>query len=477
MAKWYKRFLAPYSVQWIILCTGLLILGLVMGIHSWNYFDQVMQLEKKRLLDETHVVEQILGKNLEALNVVLDGLRQVLAAGTSRGDINQRLEALVRGVPGVHTILVYDADGNVLAASEVSLLGESFAHREYFKKARQLRDTDTVLISAPFHTALGIFAINVVKRIPGDDTRFNGIVGAILDPGYFAPLLQSVLYAPDMWTSLMHSDGVLFLIEPERPDMQGMSIAKPDSFFSRHVQNGMDVNVEVGEVCITGEKRLVATRTVHLANVITDNYLVVAASRDYWAMLSHWREDLLRDGLLLTLALIGSVTWLAVYQRRRRELERKAREVEERYRLLLLSLTEGVYGTDAQGDITFINPSGTALLGYDDPGELLGRNSHELIHHSYPDGSPYPKEKCPLHNAIGQKSRMSNALEVFWRKDGTAFDVAYFGSPLLCDDKVVGAVVTFMDISEHKRDQERMKKVDRPAASGHQRGGHRHMGI
>ena len=63
---------------------------------------------------------------------------------------------------------------------------------------------------------------------------------------------------------------------------------------------------------------------------------------------------------------------------------------------LLQALGDGIYGVDRQGRCTFVNRTALAMLGYDAPGELLGRTMHDLIHHTRPDGSSYPVEACPL---------------------------------------------------------------------------------
>ncbi|MBF0481588.1 MAG: response regulator [Desulfovibrionaceae bacterium] len=126
-------------------------------------------------------------------------------------------------------------------------------------------------------------------------------------------------------------------------------------------------------------------------------------------------------------------------------------EAEERSRMLLESATEGIYGVDADGSITFANPAAARLLGYDGPAEMLGRNNHELMHHSHADGSPYPAETCVLRQALKHREVVSCATEVFWRKDGTSFDVSYSGAPMFRAGIFTGGVITFSDITERKR--------------------------
>ena len=118
--------------------------------------------------------------------------------------------------------------------------------------------------------------------------------------------------------------------------------------------------------------------------------------------------------------------------------------------LMLASTGEGIYGVDLDGLCVFINPAGARLIGYE-PAELLGRNMHDLTHHARPDGTPYPEDQCPIFNAFRQGLPCRIDTEVFWRRDGSAFAVEYSSHPIVNGAQVLGAVVTFVDITERKR--------------------------
>ncbi len=125
-------------------------------------------------------------------------------------------------------------------------------------------------------------------------------------------------------------------------------------------------------------------------------------------------------------------------------------EAEERARLLLDSTDEGIYGMDREGRATFVNPAAARLLGYA-PEELIGRASHELIHHTRADGTAYPVHECKMNRAVQLGETQLVADEVLWRKDGSSFPVEYSSTPIRKGDEVVGTVVMFRDISERKR--------------------------
>lgn len=120
--------------------------------------------------------------------------------------------------------------------------------------------------------------------------------------------------------------------------------------------------------------------------------------------------------------------------------------------LLLNAVGDGIYGFDCDGCVTFSNPAAKRLTGWKEE-DLRGQNSHDLMHHSHPDGSHYHKEDCPIYAAArtGEVTKVTD--EVFWRKDGSSFPVEYVSTPLIekdesGDDKIVGAVVVFRDITE-----------------------------
>jgi PAS domain S-box-containing protein len=135
------------------------------------------------------------------------------------------------------------------------------------------------------------------------------------------------------------------------------------------------------------------------------------------------------------------------------------RESEERNRLLLESTGEGIYGVDRAGRCIFINPAGAHSLGYSHPAELVGETMHEIIHHSRPDGSPLPLEQCQASQTyINGKSAVVDD-EFFWRADGSSFPVEYHSHPVYQGNTLIGAVVTFADITQRKASEEALQSA------------------
>jgi PAS domain S-box-containing protein len=134
---------------------------------------------------------------------------------------------------------------------------------------------------------------------------------------------------------------------------------------------------------------------------------------------------------------------------------RRSEELRSRNQSILNAAGDGIYGLDAEGRTTFVNPAAAWMTDHAVE-ELLGRRWQELVHHSRPDGSPYPVGECPAFEAVGSGTFHRSDHDVYWRKDGTSFPVEYTSTPLLERGEVKGAVVVFKDITE-RREVERAK--------------------
>ena len=126
--------------------------------------------------------------------------------------------------------------------------------------------------------------------------------------------------------------------------------------------------------------------------------------------------------------------------------------------LILESTGEGIYGIDLKGRCIFINEAGAAMLGYT-PDEVLGRSMHYLIHHSHADARLMPVQECRIYKAFleGQGVRVDD--EVLWRRDGSRFPAEYASYPIRDGEAVVGAVVTFNDITARKQTEALLREA------------------
>ncbi len=139
----------------------------------------------------------------------------------------------------------------------------------------------------------------------------------------------------------------------------------------------------------------------------------------------------------------------------RKKQERELDRITKFNKQILDTAGEGIYGLDLEGNTTFCNPAAARMIGYEIK-ELIGKPQHAILHHSRPDGSPYPRNECPIYAAF--KDGMTHHVidEVFWRKDGSSFPVDYTSTPIIEGGKPTGAVVTFKDTTERNKMEKRL---------------------
>ncbi|GGL72965.1 hypothetical protein GCM10010840_08760 [Deinococcus aerolatus] len=128
--------------------------------------------------------------------------------------------------------------------------------------------------------------------------------------------------------------------------------------------------------------------------------------------------------------------------------------------LVLNSIGEGLTTIDRQGRTMLANPAALKMLGYA-ASDFVGRPQHALIHHSYPDGSPFPQEQCGIYASFADGSVHTGADEVFWRADGSSFPVEYISTPILNEaGETGGSVLVFRDVTERQRAEETLKRAN-----------------
>jgi len=121
------------------------------------------------------------------------------------------------------------------------------------------------------------------------------------------------------------------------------------------------------------------------------------------------------------------------------------------------NMTSMIQLLDADGLAVYVNPATERITGFR-ANELIGRLPHEKLHHSYPDGRPYPESECPLSRAL-QSVKPVQCEEVFVRKDGTFFPVFCSSTPIVLDGVRRGVIVELQDMTERNRAQQALAQM------------------
>ncbi len=365
----------PFFVQWLLLGSFLLVLTGFVTQDIYLEHRHVETVEREQLLNQAKVIDQNMVRQFDSINRALTGIRGDVIQWEKLKDGKERtaryLKALAEAMPGVRTILITDAQGTITSSNRENIIGQNFKDRDYFKAPLRNPSSATLYISPPFTTSLGVYSMSVTKAIVDSAGHFSGVISATLAPDHFEVLMDSVRYSPEMWVSLVHGAGTIFMMVPERDAMAGKNIALHGTFFTRHAEGKQITSVFSGTTYATGESRMVALRTVQPDSLQMDQPLVVAVTRDLPAVFAAWRGDAYVQAALLGTVMLISIFGLAFYQRRqhiylneRERIEKQLRDTsEELERFFTLSL-DLLCIADMQGHFLRLNRSWESTLGY-----------------------------------------------------------------------------------------------------------------
>jgi PAS domain S-box-containing protein len=165
---------------------------------------------------------------------------------------------------------------------------------------------------------------------------------------------------------------------------------------------------------------------------------------------------------LISICILVAMTMLAV--RLNRELKFSKQRLEQQHSLILNSVADGIYGVDINGKSTFVNKAMERITGWR-ADKIIGKDQHELLHHTKESGEPHPAYDCPVYKTFHDNKPRFIEDDIFWKSDGSSFPVEYSSTPLKDEnDNTIGSVVVFRDITERKQAEEQASKHHRELA-------------
>ncbi|CAK0743302.1 two-component system, sensor histidine kinase and response regulator [Gammaproteobacteria bacterium] len=158
-----------------------------------------------------------------------------------------------------------------------------------------------------------------------------------------------------------------------------------------------------------------------------------------------------------TLAILRDIT-------ERKQFEEKLLALEERSRLILSSVHDGIIGVDTDNVTIFANQAATTILGYTEE-ELMEHHLHNLVHHSHADGTKHSIEQCQIfqtaHNGLARLVK----YDTLWHKGNVPFPVEYTTTPIYRNNTLFGSVFVFRDITERNKIEAKISKLEEQSRS------------
>jgi PAS domain S-box-containing protein len=136
----------------------------------------------------------------------------------------------------------------------------------------------------------------------------------------------------------------------------------------------------------------------------------------------------------------------------RKRVDRLLRESENQFRQLVELLPVAVYSCDISGTILHYNHAAVKLWGAEPRTGERFCGSHKIY---LPDGTPLPRERCPMAETLRTGKPVQNAEIVFERPDGSRVtSIVNTTSITNTEGKFVGAINTLLDLNDLKMAEE-----------------------
>lgn len=417
------RFGPSLRQEWLLFAAASVVLGVMFAYMVYFRHAVITDREKERLVQAASVAGIMIGDQLDKIRLTLDGIRASLGPNLTPDDasvlfVKDRLGILASAMTSVQALAVLDAQGTVIASNQPQFMGQSFAHRDYFRLPAANPLPDTLYLSPPFETVSGIWLIAMSKAIVTADGALAGVLLVTLDPKDFRLILDAVRNTPQTWAALAHGDGTMFVWEPAGRDLGGMNLAQPGTFFEQHLNGNRPASFFQGLVKANGEQSMLALRTVQPEGLHMNTPLVIGVGSSLKSFYTDWTAYAVGHLAVYILVIVFGGVVLHLTQRARRVSSLEAEWAEAQ--LLELSaelatffeITPNLLGiVDMGGGCRKLNPAWEREMGYalDDFRET---SFYDFLH---------PEDMDGLNAAIEELRRGSKAQSLvarFRNRDG-----------------------------------------------------------
>lgn len=302
--------------------------------------EDILKREEDRLLTQAKILNDNLLNQINSIEQALLSTRVIiekdgLSDKKSKDHVEEHLKTYVKVLPYLRAFVALDKNGEVIATSREDILGFNYSSREYFSNIKNNPSKGKLYVNRPYKTLLGAWTINLALMLSDEKGDFNGVIFAVFEPLQLMKTLESVFYANDMRSSIIHGDGTLFLMAPKKDEVLGIKINTENSFLYKHKLGNKLNSIYKGKTFIANDNRLVAFYTVNPQNIDVDSSLYITVSRDLNALYVNIRTEIYIVVALMIILILSSIIGLYLLQRKRYFSRIKEIEQEEEKRKIL----------------------------------------------------------------------------------------------------------------------------------------------
>lgn len=379
-------------LQRVIFALFLLILCGLVGLYVYLDFHRIRTTENEKLATQATVVSLNVEQHITSIDRMIE---EILALQQFVDIVQQRdhIQSLVNAIPIIRSIIVLDRAGWQVMGTRDQNNGSNFSHRPYFQSVLADPQPLKLHISPPYLTLRGDLSIALSKAIFDSDGRLQGVVMVALEPSYLRRLMESTLYAADMWAALRHINGdKVIRVMGGIPGEQQDSSAGELGLKQWPPVDGRDAPLIVESQEAGAGLQLVATSTIAGYSAVEALPLQVIMGRDYDSAMTNWRRAALLQGMLLALLMVTTTAGLIFLQRRQardtsrrtaylrriRRDQQRIQATERDFRIIVERTTTCIVRLDTQGRFSYVNPAFCNLFGLSEQ-EAIGLDFSSLV--------------------------------------------------------------------------------------------------
>ncbi|MGI2176552.1 diguanylate cyclase [Shewanella ulleungensis] len=413
--------------------------------------------DKKQLQLAAEASQSVISKQIANISKILDIVRRDILPsldGESTQLKHTRLKELASVIPNVQTIMIMDNEGVVTDSSRMSVLGKSFAYREYFLAAVKKPAKETLYVSPPFQGIYGDWLIGLSKTIIGSTGQFNGVVVILLNAEDYSQSLNILDPTVNSWASIAHANGVLFAWEPSDHAMTGKNISIKGSLFNQHMQSGNTASLFSDIVVANNKYSIVAVRTINPINLYMNKPLILGIGRNLDGFYPVLQKDIwFFSSIFLMINVIGSIS-LFVSQRTRMKANLKTIKAEAGIHKLnqqlnnLFDLTPGfMLLIDTNSSYRRLNPIWQKTLGYSKE-EFNNTSLFDFIH---------SEDKNKIHAIVDSLQEGLPQKNILLRLVNKNKQLHYLEAAFVLQKNML--FITALDVTDRELEKDRLRSL------------------